>query len=410
MLVLRRAVGCIALLLIEVGCSSRPAVPAAESAAAASAGGGSVDSAASGAAPAAGTPGVARAPFGQLADGRAVERFTLTNRAGVEVVAITYGGIITSLRTPDRAGRLDDVVLGFDSVGGYVANSSPYFGAVVGRYANRIAGGRFTLDGTTYQLAKNNGPNHLHGGVRGFDKQIWAAAPFQGDSGVGVVFTYTSPDGEEHYPGTLQARVSYRLTDKNELVVDYQATTDKATPVNLTQHTYWNLAGAGRGDILGHQLTLDAAAFTPTDSTAIPTGEIATVAGTPFDVRQPTAVGARIQQNDTQLRYGKGYDHNWVIDRKGATGLAHAARLFDSTSGRTLDIATTEPGVQFYSGNYLDGSIKGKGGLVYGYRSGLALETQHYPDSPNRPNFPSSILRPGAEYRSRTVFTFGVAK
>ncbi|HYU08132.1 MAG TPA: galactose-1-epimerase [Gemmatimonadales bacterium] len=335
-------------------------------------------------------------------------QFTLTNAHGIEVKIITYGGIITSIRTPDRSGKLDDIVLGFDSLPGYLKDS-PYFGAIVGRYANRIANGQFTLDGTTYHLAKNNGPNSLHGGVRGFDKVVWSGEPFQQGSGVGVTLGYTSKDGEEGFPGTLVARVTYTLTPRDELVVDYEATSDKVTPVNLSQHTYWNLHGAGNGDILDHILTLDAAAFTPVDSTLIPTGEVAPVAGTPFDFRAPTRVGARIAQDNVQLRFGRGYDHNWVLDRGSGPGLAHAARLVEPRSGRTLDISTTEPGVQFYSGNFLDGTVTGKGGRVYAYRSGLCLETQHFPDSPNHPNFPSTILRPGATYRSRTVYRFGVA-
>ena len=358
-------------------------------------------------------PGVTRAPFGTLPDGRgAVELYTLTNAHGIEAQVTNYGGIITVLRTPDRAGHVDDIVLGFDSLPGYIKDS-PYFGAIVGRYANRIAKGQFTLDGKTYHLAKNNGPNSLHGGTRGFDKEVWTAEPFQGDSGVGVRLHYTSPDGEEGYPGTLKVGVTYTLTPRDELVVDYEATTDKATPLNLSQHTYWNLHGNGQGDILDHVLTLDASNFTPVDSTLIPTGEIRPVQGTPFDFRTPTAIGARIDQPDTQLRYGKGYDHNWVLDRKdaaGAAALVHAARVLDPTSGRTLDISTTEPGIQFYSGNFLDGSLTGKGGRKYGHRTALALETQHFPDSPNHPNFPSTILRPGQTYRSRTVFAFGVAK
>ena len=353
--------------------------------------------------------GVKRTPFGRLPDGRDVELFTLTNARGVEVRAMTYGGIITALRTPDRDGRLDDVVLGYDNLAGYL-KETPYFGAIVGRYANRIARGQFTLDGSTYQLARNNGPNTLHGGVRGFDKVLWTAEPFEGDSGVGVRLRYTSPNGEEGYPGTLAVRVAYTLTPRNELVVDYEATTDKATPINLSQHSYFNLHGAGRGDILDHLLTLDASAFTPVDSTLIPTGELAPVAGTPFDFRSATAIGARIGQQDTQLRYGLGYDHNWVLDRGGRSGLVHAARLADPSTGRTLDITTTEPGIQFYSGNFLDGTITGKEGRVYRHRTGLCLETQHFPDSPNHPNFPTTILRPGETYRSRTVFTFGVMR
>jgi aldose 1-epimerase len=351
-------------------------------------------------------PGVTRAAYGKLPDGRAVELFTLTNAHGLELRAMTYGGIITSLRTPDRDGHLDDIVLGYDSLAGYL-KETPYFGAIVGRYANRIAKGRFTLDGKTYQLATNNGPNSLHGGVRGFDKVLWTGETAQSDSGARVTFTYKSPNGEEGYPGTLDARVTYTLTPSDELIVDYEATTDKATPLNLSQHTYWNLHGSKGGPILDLQLSLDASAFTPVDSTLIPTGELKQVTGTPFDFRSPTAIGARIGQQDTQLKYGLGYDHNWVLDRGGKTGLAHAARLVDPTTGRTLDISTTEPGIQFYSGNFLDGTITGKGGQVYAHRTGLCLETQHFPDSPNHPNFPSTILRPGETYRSRTVFTFG---
>lgn len=354
-------------------------------------------------------PAVTHAPYGKLPDGRAVELFTLTNAHGVEVRAMTYGGIITSLRTPDRTGALDDIVLGYDSLAGYL-KETPYFGAIVGRYANRIAKGKFTLDGKTYQLAKNNGPNTLHGGLRGFDKVLWTAEPVQSDSGAGVSFRYTSKDGEEGYPGTLNARVTYTLTPRDELVVDYEATTDKATPLNLSQHSYWNLHGAKGGPILDHKLSLDASAFTPVDSTLIPTGELKPVVGTPFDFRTPYAIGARIDQQDTQLKYGIGYDHNWVVDRAGKTGLVHAARLVDPTTGRTLDVSTTEPGIQFYSGNFLDGTLTGKGGQVYAHRTGLCLETQHFPDSPNHPNFPTTILRPGETFRSRTVFAFGVVR
>ena len=352
------------------------------------------------------TPGVTRAPFGRLPDGRAVELFTLTNAHGVEVRAMTYGGTITVIRTPDRNGQLDDIVLGFDSLAGYLGDS-PYFGAIVGRYANRIARGQFTLDGVTYQLARNNGPNSLHGGARGFDKVLWVGEPLGGDS-VGVRFRYTSRDGEEGYPGSVAVSVTYTLTPRDELVVDYEASTDKATPINLSQHTYWNLHGAGHGTILDHVLTLDASAFTPVDSTLIPTGEIRLVQGTPFDFRDATPIGARIDQPDAQLRYGRGYDHNWVLDRAAQAGLTHAARLLDPTTGRALDISTTEPGIQFYSGNFLDGTVRGKGGQVYGYRTGLCLETQHFPDSPNRSSFPSTILRPGDTYRSRTVLAFSV--
>ena len=355
------------------------------------------------------TAGVTRARFGRLPlpDGRVVELFTLTNVHGVEVRAMTYGGIITVIRTPDRTGQLDDIVLGFDSLAGYLGDS-PYFGAIVGRYANRIARGQFTLDGVTYRLARNNGPNSLHGGVRGFDKVLWVGEPFSGDS-VGVRFRYTSRDGEEGYPGSVTVSVTYTLTPRDELVVDYEASTDKATPINLSQHTYWNLHGGGRGTILDHVLTLHASAFTPVDSTLIPTGEISSVEGPSFDFRVATPIGARIDQPNVQLRYGRGYDHNWVLDRAGQAGLAHAARLVDPTRGRALDISTTEPGIQFYSGNFLDGTVRGKGRQIYGHRTGLCLETQHFPDSPNHSNFPSTILRPGDTYRSRTVFAFSVA-
>ena len=352
---------------------------------------------------------VSRSPFGTLPDGRAVESFMLTNAHGLEVRVMTYGAIITHIVTPDKNGRRADVVLGFDSLAGYLAGS-PYFGAVVGRYANLIARGRFSLDGVTYTLARNNGPNSLHGGVRGFDKVIWQAEPFENDSASGVTLRYTSADGEEGFPGTVAASVTYTLTDGNELVVAYDATTDKATPINLSQHTYWNLHGDGRGTILDHVLTLDASRFTPVDSTLIPTGAIAPVAGTPFDFRAPTMIGARIDAADEQLRFGKGYDHNWVLDQSGAGKLAHAARLEDPASGRVLDISTTEPGVQFYTGNFLDGTIKGKQGRTYGHRGALCLETQHFPDSPNHPSFPSTVLRPGQRYESRTLVAFRVAQ
>ena len=355
---------------------------------------------------------VPRNPFGSLPTGEPVTLFTLRNPHGLEIQLTNYGGIITSIKTPDRAGRFADIVLGYDDLAGYL-RSSPYFGAIVGRYANRIARGRFTLDGATYTLPVNNGPNSLHGGLRGFDKVVWNAQPFQSQEGQGVVLTYTSRDGEEGYPGTLHARVTYTLTPDDRLIVDYNATTDKATPVNLSQHTYWNLVGNAARDILGHVLTIDADAITPVDSTLIPTGDIAPVDGTPFDFRKPTAIGARVdERQNTQIRYGNGYDHNFVLNRGNAApdALVHAARVVEPSTGRTLDISTTEPGLQFYSGNFLDGSITGKGGRVYRFRYGLALETQHYPDSPNHPNFPSTILRPSQEYRSRTVFQFGVTR
>jgi aldose 1-epimerase len=338
--------------------------------------------------------------------GTPIETVTLKNKNGIELTAMSYGGIIMSLKVPDRAGHLADIVLGFDKPESYWADPPPpFFGAIIGRYGNRIAKGKFTLDGKAYTLATNNGPNSLHGGNKGFDKQLWTITTKDSPEGSSAIFTRTSPDGEEGYPGTLQARVTYTLTDKNELIIDYHATTDKATPVNLTQHTYWNLAGAGSGDILGDVLTINADRYTPVDETLIPTGELASVAGTPFDFRQPTPIGARIDQNNDQLKKGPGYDHNWVLNRKGS-GLEFAARLTDPKSGRTLEISTTEPGLQFYSGNFLDGTYKGKGGAVYGKRSALCLETQHFPDSPNQPKFPSTILQPGKSYDSRTVFTF----
>jgi aldose 1-epimerase len=352
-------------------------------------------------------PRVAHAAFGTLPDGGAVEQFTLTNAHGVEVRAISFGAIITSVRTPDRAGTLGDIVYGYDSLGAYVKDAS-YFGAVVGRFANRVGHARFTLDGRTYSLAANDGPNALHGGRRGFNKVLWRGESFTRGDTAGVVFRYTSPDGEEGYPGTLQSSVSYGLTPHDELVIDYEVTTDKPTPVNLSQHSYWNLHGDGAGTILDHQLTIDASTFTPVDSTLIPTGAITPVAGTPFDFRVPTAIGARIDAKDTQLRFGRGYDHNWVLDRNGA-GLANAVHVVDPVSGRTLNMATTEPGLQFYSGNFLDGSVRGKAGRAYPHRGAIVLETQHFPDSPNHSAFPSTILRPGDTLRSRTVLTFGVA-
>jgi len=349
-------------------------------------------------------PGVARQPFGQTSDGTPVEMFVLTNRQGVQVRAITYGGIITSLRVPDRAGTMADVVHGFDSIEGYL-KGHPYFGSIVGRYGNRIARGQFSLGGQTYTLAVNNGPNHLHGGLKGFDKAVWQGEPLP--NGTGVAFSRTSPDGEEGYPGNLKARVTYALSDANELSIAYEATTDKPTPVNLTQHTYFNLAGHDSGDILGHELTIHADRYTPVDSTLIPTGELAPVAGTPFDFRKGERVGARINTAHEQLKHAGGYDHNFVLNRTG-DGLRPAARLVDPKSGRTLEVSTSEPGLQFYSGNFLDGRLTGKGGVVYAHRSGLCLETQHYPDSPNKPGFPSTILNPGETYRTSTVFRFGV--
>jgi aldose 1-epimerase len=349
--------------------------------------------------------GITRAPFGTTPTGDAVDAFTLANAHGLELRAVTYGGTIVSLSVPDRDGQVADVVLGHDSLEDYFSDSS-YFGAIVGRFANRIAGARFTVDGTPYRLVANDGPNHLHGGRAGFDRVVWRAAPFRTGHTAGVALSYTSPDGEEGYPGNLHARVRYTLTDRNELVVDFLATTDRATPVNLTQHTCFNLTGDGAGDILGHLLWINADLMTPVDENLIPTGKVAPVAGGPFDFRALTRIGARITSDDEQLRRGQGYDHNFVLKR-GEPGLAHAARVVEPASGRTLDVYTTEPGLQFYSGNFIDARVIGKAGRVYRPRAGLCLETQHYPDSPNQPGFPSTLLRPGEQYRSRTVFAFG---
>jgi len=353
-------------------------------------------------------PYVTMGQFGSLPDGQGVDLITLRNGNGIEIQVLTYGGIIMTLRTPDRTGQIDDIVLGHSTLNGYLT-SSPYFGCIIGRYGNRIAKGKFTLDGKAYTLATNNETNHLHGGTKGWDKAVWKAETFQDASGVGVKLSHTSPDGDEGYPGTVNALVTYTLTDRNELIVDYSAKTDKPTVINLTQHSYFNLAGTKANDILGHELMLNADSYTPVDDTLIPTGEIAPVAGTPFDFRTATKIGERINQDNEQLKRGKGYDHNFVLNRAG-NGMSLAARVNEPLTGRTLDISTTEPGIQFYSGNFLDGTISGKGARTYPLRSGFCLETQHYPDSPNHPNFPSTVLRPGEEYKTRTVFTFGVSK
>jgi aldose 1-epimerase len=348
---------------------------------------------------------VNKAVFGTTPDGNTIDVYTLTNPQGMEVRAITFGGIITSMRVPDRHGRFDEVALGFGSLEGYLKNPA-FFGAIIGRYGNRIAKGRFTLDGKTYSLAINNKPNHLHGGNKGFDKAVWKAESFKKEDEVGVVFTHISPDGDEGYPGTLSIRVTYTLTPRNALEVEYEATTDKATPVNLTQHTYFNLAGDGSRDVLDHVVTIHASRYTPVDSTLIPTGELASVEGTALDFRMPTAIGARIgSKDDTQIRYGNGYDHNFVLDRT-AEGLTLAARVEEPVTGRVLDVSTTEPGIQFYTGNFLDGSLTGEARHVYRQRMGFCLETQHFPDSPNHTAFPSTILRPGETYRSKTVFAW----
>lgn len=329
---------------------------------------------------------------------------TLRNSKGMEARIATYGGIIVSLKVPDRNGKLDDIVLGFDSIDGYLG-THPYFGALIGRYGNRIANGQFTLNGTTYKLAKNNGPNALHGGIKGFDKVIWQTKGTP--SGDKLDLSYTSADGEEGYPGRLTVNVSYALTETNELNIDYDAVTDKDTVVNLTSHSYFNLAG--RGDIQDHRVTINASKFTPTDATLIPTGELKPVEGTPFDFRTPHAVRERIDAADPQLKYGKGYDHNYVLDKTAPKAFELAARVHDPASGRVMEIFTTEPGVQFYTGNSLDGTIKGKGGATYGPRSGLCLETQHFPDSPNKPQFPTTTLKAGERYRSTTSHRFSIA-
>jgi aldose 1-epimerase len=336
--------------------------------------------------------------FGTLPDGTAVELYTLYNSAGLRARIMTYGAIVVSLEVPDREGRLADITLGYDSLEGYL-ETTPYFGAIVGRYGNRIAKGAFSLDGVTYTLAANNGENHLHGGIRGFDKVVWTAEPLREDRAVGVRMRYLSPDGEEGYPGNLDSAVTYRITEDNELMITYEATTDKATPVNLTHHSYFNLAGQGTGDILGHELQILADRYTPVDEGLIPTGELRPVAGTPFDFTEPHRIGERIAQ------VPGGYDHNFVLT-SGGGGLAPAARVYEPASGRVMEIATTEPGIQFYAGNFLDGSIAGKLGKVYHKHFGFCLETQHFPDSPNQPGFPSTILRPGETYRSRTVHRF----
>ncbi|MFT5143906.1 MAG: aldose 1-epimerase [Thalassolituus oleivorans] len=349
---------------------------------------------------------VVTTPFGTLPDGRAVDLYTVTTPSGIVMKVTNYGGIITHLMVPDATGTIGDVVLGYDNLDAYLA-STPYFGAIIGRYGNRIANGRFSIDGTAFTLAANNGQNHLHGGITGFDKVLWAAEAFSGPSGAGVIFSYTSADGEEGYPGALQVQVTYTLGDDGSLGFDYAASTDKSTPVNLTQHSYFNLAGPSSTSILGHDLQIAASRFTPVDDGLIPTGELADVTGTPFDFRAPHAIGARIEADNEQMVRGLGYDHNWVLDGR-AGGLKLAARVVEPSSGRVMEVRTEEPGIQFYSGNFLDGTLPAKGGGTYAHRSGFCLETQHFPDSPNQPGFPSTLLEPGETYRTRTVYTFSV--
>ncbi len=342
--------------------------------------------------------------FGTLDDGTAVDRWSLEN-GGTRMKVLSYGGTIQSLELPDRAGRYANVSLGYDNLAAYLAGTT-YFGALIGRYGNRIAKGRFTLDGVQYQLPQNDGDNSLHGGTQGFDKRVWDVTPFADGTGTGLVLDYVSADGEMGYPGTLTVQVRYTLTSDGSWRIEYKATTDKPTVVNLTNHTYFNLAGEGSGDIYGHELTLDAARYTPIDAGLIPTGELAQVKGTPFDFRAGKPVGRDIRNGNDQLLTAHGYDHNWVLD-KGITATPRpVVTLRDPGSGRTLQIATTEPGVQFYSGNFMDGSLLGTGGHIYRQGDGLALETQHFPDSPNQPSFPSTVLRPGQTYRSTTEYHF----
>ncbi|MCA1862456.1 galactose mutarotase [Janthinobacterium sp. HSC-3S05] len=345
---------------------------------------------------------VTQAPFGILPDGQPVSVFTLTNRQGMQVKVLDYGAIISEIHVPDRDGSFADVVLGFERIEPYLANGA-FLGAVIGRYGNRIAEGRFSLDGKDYQLAVNNPPNHLHGGNQGFHQVMWQAAPFTRDGAVGVTFTRSSPHGEDGYPGTLDVTVVYELDNDNALSLRYHAVTDQATPINLTNHSYFNLAG--QGTILGHEVTINADRYLPVDAGSIPTGELADVSGTPFDLRQSTVIGDSIALPHEQLRIGRGYDHNFVLNKQADHGLNLAATVREPQSGRVMQVYTQEPGVQFYSGNFLDGSQPGKL-CANSYRSALCLETQHFPDSPNQPHFPSTILRPGQEYRTQTVYRF----
>ncbi|HKM67875.1 MAG TPA: aldose epimerase family protein [Candidatus Acidoferrum sp.] len=348
-------------------------------------------------------------PFGLIGSGQIVDLYILTNSRGMEVAITNFGATVVSIKVPDRSGKFDDVVLGFDSPKQY-EDSAAHIGATIGRYGNRIAGGKFSLDGQTYTLPKNNGENTLHGGILGFDKKVWAAKEVPSKEGVAVQFRYVSPDGEEGFPGDLTTTVVVTLlNDKDELRIDYFARTDKSTVVNLTNHSYFNLGGQGSGDILATLLQINASKFTPVDATQIPTGELRDVQSTPFDFRKPTALGKRINESDEQLKIGHGYDLNWVIDRKeGSAALMLAAIARDSKSGRVLEVLTTEPGVQLYTGNFLEANVRGKGGASYPPRSAFCLETQHFPDSPNHGNFPSTMLTAGNEFRSTTIFRFSV--
>jgi aldose 1-epimerase len=339
--------------------------------------------------------------FGKTEDGQPVDLYILTNKNGMEAAITNYGGTVVSLKVADRNGKFEDVVLGYDNLDGY-ATGKAYIGATVGRYANRIAHATFTLDGTTYTLAKNDGDNHLHGG---FNKRVWTAKDVSSIAGQALELTYLSKDGEEGFPGNLPVKVVYTLTDQNELKIDYSATTDKDTVLNLTNHAYFDLAGQGNGDILQQQIMIKADRFTPIDATSIPTGELRSVKGTPFDFTNSTAIGARIDQDDQQLKLGRGYDHNWMLNNGTPGSLFLAAQAYDPHSGRVLEVSTTEPGIQLYTGNFLDG-IHGKDGKVYNRRYAFCLETQHFPDSPNHPNFPSAELKPGQHFQSTTVYKF----
>ena len=354
-------------------------------------------------------PAITKAPFGKTKDGESVDIYTLRNRNGMETKITNYGGIVVSLTAPDVSNKYEDVVLGYNNLDDYMNPPFPYFGAIIGRFGNRIAKGRFTLNGHEYKLAVNNGENHLHGGLKGFDRVVWTAQETKTTAGPALTLTYLSKDGEEGYPGNLRVRVVYTLTNKNELKITYSASTDKDTVINLTHHSYFNLAGEGNGDILNHYVVLKARRFVPTDAGSIPTGELKNVAGTPFDFRRLETIGHRIDQDDQQLKFGNGYDHTWVIDGRAGV-LRMAASVYEATSGRVMEVWTTEPGVQFYTGNFLDGSRPGKSGKPYPRRSGFCLETQHYPDSPNRPNFPTTTLRKGATYRSTTIYRFSTRK
>jgi len=350
---------------------------------------------------------VTKQSYGKTAAGENVDLYTLRNSKGVEAKITNYGGILVSLKVPDRNGKFDDVVLGFNDLESYLTKNDPYMGALIGRYGNRIAKGRFTLNSVEYKLAVNNGENHLHGGIKGFDKVIWTGHEMKTPAGPAVVLTYLSKDLEEGYPGNLNVRVVYTLTNRNELKIDYSATTDKDTVTNLTHHSYFNLAGEGNGDILSHVVTINANRFVPTDAGSIPTGELKSVAGTPFDFLKATAIGARINQDDEQLKFGNGYDHTWVINGR---GMRLAATAYEATSGRVMQVWTTEPGVQFYTGNFLNGTLTGKSGKVYARRNGFCFETQHYPDSPNQPSFPTTTLKKGQTLKSTTIYRFSARR